>query len=1024
MTNKYSIRLSLLCLTLWVSACNLMENQLKDDQPRRMEILFLGHESQHHNSRLYAPHLIAAIAKKGINITYKESTEVLNSAYLNQFDGLILYANHDSIGVNEEKALLEYVEDGHAFIPIHCASYCFRNSDEFVAMTGGQFASHDTATFSATIVDPNHPAMAGLEEFTSWDETYVHHQLADDITVLMEREENGEKEPWTWVKSYGKGKVFYTASGHDERTWSEPGFHELILNGLVWAVSDQVRQNWEAFAADIPELQYEPRPNIPNYEKRDPAPQYQMPLSPEESAKHIQVPPGFKFELFASEPDIINPISMNWDERGRLWVVETVDYPNTVRNDEGVGDDRIKICEDTDGDGRADKFTVFAENLNIPTSFTFVNGGILISQAPQFIFLQDTDGDDVADVKEVIIDGWGVFDTHAGPSNLQYGIDNQVYGVLGYSGFKGLIFGDSFEFRQGIYRFDKDYTSFEFLTNTTNNTWGLGITEDNAIFASTANNTHSVFMGVPNQYLRGLEGGRFRGSEKIDGHYAMLPLTPNVRQVDVFGGYTAAAGHNFYTARLLPTDYWNQVAFVCEPTGGLVHQAIIESKGSGYQEKDGGNIFAASDEWVSPVEAKTGPDGAVWVLDWYNFIVQHNPTPTAEWGGFDAENGDGNAYVNPLRDKSHGRIWRVVPKNAKVSKAPELRVDDPEGLVAALKNDNLFWRLTAQRLLVESKATVVTDALVSLVKDKSTDERGLAPSALHALWTLDGLGLIENGHGDAIGAARSALFHPAPSVRRAAIQILNDLEGADELIFNSGALDDEDPTVQLAALLFFAGHQTEIELGDQLYRLLQMPDIQEDKWRGYAIYSAATHHINGFIDAFMADHPNYDVQGEIQEDQPLDERFTLAYFSKRTVKDLTTTMDLGPATKIVIGTVENEMKYDVTAFEVEAGKPVELVFENTDFMQHNLLILKPGTKEKVGAATDKMAAASDAAERNYTPDMEEILYAIQLLNPEEQYTLKFIAPEEPGIYPYICTFPGHWRLMQGNMKVVPAKKAL
>lgn len=114
-------------------------------------------------------------------------------------------------------------------------------------------------------------------------------------------------------------------------------------------------------------------------------------------------------KLFASEPEIINPIAMNWDEKGRLWVVETVDYPNTVRNDNGTGDDRIKICEDTNGDGKADKFTVFAENLNIPTSFTFANGGIILSQAPDFLFLKDTDGDDKADVRKVIINGWGTF---------------------------------------------------------------------------------------------------------------------------------------------------------------------------------------------------------------------------------------------------------------------------------------------------------------------------------------------------------------------------------------------------------------------------------------------------------------------------------------------------------------------------------------------------------------------------------------------------------------------------------------
>ena len=104
---------------------------------------------------------------------------------------------------------------------------------------------------------------------------------------------------------------------------------------------------------------------------------------------------------------------------------------------------------------------------------------------------------------------------------------------------------------------------------------------------------------------------------------------------------------------------------------------------------------------VSPVEAKTGPDGNVWVADWYNFIVQHNPTPNKDRGGYDAENGEGNAYVNPLRDKSRGRIWRIVPKNREAEPGLSLSREEPEALVAALTNNNMFWRLTAQRLLVE-----------------------------------------------------------------------------------------------------------------------------------------------------------------------------------------------------------------------------------------------------------------------------------------------------------------------------------
>ena len=150
----------------------------------------------------------------------------------------------------------------------------------------------------------------------------------------------------------------------------------------------------------------------------------------------MQTPAEFRVELFASEPDIIKPITFTFDERGRLWVVEAMDYPNEVLNG-NPGDDRIKILEDTNGDGRADKFTVFAEHLNLPTSLTFANGGVIVAAAPHFLFLKDTNGDDKADVRQVLNTGWGLRDTHAGPSNLQYAPDNHIWGVVGYSGFDG-----------------------------------------------------------------------------------------------------------------------------------------------------------------------------------------------------------------------------------------------------------------------------------------------------------------------------------------------------------------------------------------------------------------------------------------------------------------------------------------------------------------------------------------------------------------------------------------------------------
>ena len=355
---------------------------------RPIEVLFLGHASEHHNSAAFMPLLAAPLAQRGIHLTYVEDpAAALTPETLRYYDALLLYANHDSITAVQEEALLNFVASGKGFIPVHSASWCFRNSDAFVELVGGQFSTHETGTFTAEIVNAEHPAMADVEPFETWDETYVHDHLTDDRTVLMERVERDSsggdhREPYTWVRMHGEGRVFYTAYGHDEQTWGHPGFQQLIESGILWAVGDSVRAEWEGL--EVPEQEYV-EAKLPNYEQRDPPPKMQLPLSPEASQKLIHVPPQFELELFAAEPDIVKPVTMAFDERGRLWIVETEDYPNTVRP-EGTGRDRIKILEDTDGDGKADKFTIFADSLNIPTSLVFANDGVIVAQAPHFLF--------------------------------------------------------------------------------------------------------------------------------------------------------------------------------------------------------------------------------------------------------------------------------------------------------------------------------------------------------------------------------------------------------------------------------------------------------------------------------------------------------------------------------------------------------------------------------------------------------------------------------------------------------------
>lgn len=1178
------------------------EETANQEAPRRAEVLFLGHESEHHDSDKYAPWLAIAMFKSGINLTYTTTLNDLNPENLSKYDGLIIYANHDSISPSQESALKGFVEGGNGLIALHSAAGCFRNSDWYIQTVGGAFKSHGVGTFTAQIVNPTHPVMQGISEFETWDETYVHQKINPDMTVLMVRVEGDTREPYTWVRDQGEGRVFYTAYGHNDSTWTKGEFLELVTNGVLWAIGDEVRD--QVARLNIPDVNIYAEADISDFTKRHVVPKMQDPLTPDQSQKLIQIPVDFEMQLFAAEPDIVNPIAMAWDERGRLWIVEATDYPNNFRETDGAANDKIKICEDTDGDGKADKFTVFADSLNIATSLVFANGGVIVSQPPHFLFLEDTNGDDKADTREAIITGWGKHDTHAGPSNLKYGFDNKVWGVLGYSGFNGTIDGKSMSFPQGVYHFRPDGTEFEFLAPTSNNTWGLGFSEDNNVFISTANNTHSAYYSLPAKHMQRvlpdltaqaspttgqpLSKSAVQAVEKIDGHYEVHAMTPNLRQVDVVGGFTAAAGHNLYTARSFPKEYWNRIAFVNEPTVRLVHSAIIEPDGAGFAEKDGWNFMASSDEWFGPVHAEVGPDGAVWVADWYNFIIQHNvfverQAPSIMVLPFTEQpHGQGNAFESQLRDKNYGRIYRVVYKKAKPYTPVKLAKGDTPSLLAALQHDNMFWRMTAQRLLVESQDQAALPGLYAIINDQNVDEIGLNSPAVHALWTLNGLGALDGANAEAMQVAVKALSHPAAGVRKAAVEVLpKDKPASVEALQQSGILNDANLNNRLTALKVISSYPASEELGRMIYEASLEEENANDEWLTRALLAAAAAHGDGFL-AAAAQNPaatdasaemtlsrrlvtavrnevyplgrrgglqfppdvtgkeiivkasvvkeaDKDLQGLIMahggrergygvfiqdgklnmvvwqngkpyraaSTRPLPEKFDFvaqltekgamsilvdgkqvakgkapALFSKPLNQNLRTGQDVEgehrmgdyegrfpfvgnfqnaslelqePAVKasasppkakaaaskapvaasqapeptiINIEVVKDVLQFDKKQITVKAGQKVTIVLENPDGMQHNLVVIQPGTLEKVGAAADMLARDPDGAELSYVPRIPEVLHATKLLNTGETFTLEFTAPSVPGDYPYVCTFPGHWRGMNGIMKVV------
>jgi putative membrane-bound dehydrogenase-like protein len=437
---------------------------------------------------------------------------------------------------------------------------------------------------------------------------------------------------------------------------------------------------------------------VPHGQDRPPGPA----LSPQEAVAKMRLPPGFKAQVVASEPDVVNPTAFTFDDRGRVWVCESFEYP---RREPGPGRDRIRILEDKDGDGRFETVKVFKEGLNIPCGIVHGNGGVYVTNSPDVLFLKDTDGDDVADTEEVLFTGFGREDTHELPNSLTWGPDGWLYGMNGvFNPARVTSPGDGkvYEFTCAVWRYHPGTKTFELFAEGTSNPWGLDFNRQGDWFLSCCVIDHMFHVTQSGYYLR--QGGPYP------------PLTVHLPSITTQNHQKAAyGGLCLYDADVYPQEYRGKL-LMGNLHGSCINQDVLERNGSTYRQKNSPDFLSANDAWFMPVAQKVGPDGCVYIMDWYD-----------RYHCYQDANRD-----SPGLDRSKGRIYRISYNDAPLARPFDLAKLSREELVRLLSHPNVWWRRTAQRNLNERFDPSLVPTLQKMALDPSQPNNG----NMHALWLL------------------------------------------------------------------------------------------------------------------------------------------------------------------------------------------------------------------------------------------------------------------------------------------------
>ncbi len=453
-------------------------------------------------------------------------------------------------------------------------------------------------------------------------------------------------------------------------------------------------------------------------------------LPPEKSAAEMTVPENFRVTLFAGEPDVAQPVAFCIDDRGRLWVAEAYSYP--VKQPEGQGKDRIVIFEDTDGDGKFDKRTVFMEGLNLVSGLEVGFGGVWIGAAPQLLFVPFNERENKpSGPAQILLDGWGLDDTHEVLNTFTWGPDGWLYGCHGVFthsrvGKPGTPDEQRVPINAGIWRYHPTRHAFEVFAHGTSNPWGLDFDDRGQLFCEACVIPHCYHIIQGGRYQR-QAGDHFNiytydDIKTIADHLHYVGANPhggNDRS-DGAGGGHAHCGTMIYLGGAWPAEYRDQI-FMGNIHGHRINMDILKPKGSGYVASHGADFLLANDAWARFINLQYGPDGNVFLIDWYDKQACHTGDPQV-W------------------DRSNGRIYKISYRGSKPAPAGATQLDlknlSNKELVELTLNPNEWYVRHARRLLQERGADSDTRKALETIALGAQDEA----RRLRGLWALHVVG--------------------------------------------------------------------------------------------------------------------------------------------------------------------------------------------------------------------------------------------------------------------------------------------